>query len=132
MERFYRVFFGWYIVGAAWLISFFTGAAILFGFSAMIQPIADDLGWSYTHISLAVSFRGVEMSLISPAMGLLADRWGPRKVVFAGVVLIGMGLIILSRAISLSMFYVAFGILSFGLGFTSSTVIQVSVANSGI
>ena len=52
---------------------------MFYGFTAVFEPIAGELGWSYTQISLAASLRGLETGLLAPLLGLLADRWGPRR-----------------------------------------------------
>ena len=74
-----KIYYGWYIVGACFLIALYTGGVVYYGFTAFIDPIADELGWSYTQISLAASLRGLEMGFLAPVTGMLVDRWGPRR-----------------------------------------------------
>jgi predicted MFS family arabinose efflux permease len=100
-----KIFYGWYIVGACILIMLFVGGVIDFGFTAVIEPIAKEFGWSYAQISLAASLRGLEIGLLAPLMGLLVDRWGPRRLVLGGSLLICGGLLTLSNVSSLIMFY---------------------------
>ena len=66
------VFYGWWIVGACFLISLYVGGVIFFGFTAFFEPIANEFGWSYTQISLAASLRGLEIGLLAPIFGVLA------------------------------------------------------------
>jgi len=47
----------------------------------------------------------MEMALLAPILGLLVDWWGPRRLIFGGAVITGLGLILLSRITSLGMFY---------------------------
>ena len=68
----------------------------------------DDLGWSYTQVSLAYSLRGAEVGLLAPLIGLLIDRHGPRRLMFWGIIIIGFGLLLMSRTTSLAMFYGSF------------------------
>ena len=79
-----KVFYGWWVVVASFLIALYVGGTILYGFTAIFEPIASEFGWSYTQISLATSLRGLEMGLLAPVVGLLVDRWGPRKLLFGG------------------------------------------------
>ncbi|MDP7286312.1 MAG: MFS transporter, partial [Dehalococcoidales bacterium] len=83
-------------------------------FHRFFEPIANETGWSYTQISLAASIRGLEMSLLSPLVGILADRWGPKRLVFSGVFVMVAGLLLLGTAQSLTMFYLAFALLALG------------------
>ncbi len=71
-----KIFYGWWVVGACFLIFLYMGGAVVFGFTAFFEPITNELGWSYTQISLATSLRGVELGLLAPIAGLLVDRWG--------------------------------------------------------
>ena len=77
----------------------------LFGFTSFIEPIVNEFGWSYTQISFAASIRGIEIGLLAPVVGLLIDRLGPRKLLFAGGIFYGIGLIVLSRVSSLGQLY---------------------------
>jgi MFS family permease len=124
-----KIFYGWYIVGACILIMLFVGGVIDFGFTAVIEPIAKEFGWSYAQISLAASLRGLEIGLLAPVMGLLVDRWGPRRLVLAGSLIICGGLLTLSRVNSLAMFYGAFALIAIGMSTCAQTVIMTAVAN---
>jgi len=53
-----------------------------------------EFGWSYTQISFAMSLRGLEMGIMSPLIGFLVDRFGSRKLMFFGVITVGLGLIL--------------------------------------
>ncbi|MFC1961899.1 MFS transporter, partial [Chloroflexota bacterium] len=74
-----------------------------------------DFNWSYAQISLAASLRGLETGLLAPVTGMLVDRWGPRKLVFGGGILVSLGLLVLSEVSSLAMYYGAFILISVGL-----------------
>jgi MFS family permease len=124
-----RVFYGWWVVGAAFLISLYVGGVVHYGFTTIFQPIANELGWSYTQISFAASLRGLEMSLLAPFTGMLVDRWGPRRLIFFGGIITALGLILLSSVTSLGMFYAAFVLIAIGMSACSMTVLMTAVAN---
>ncbi len=124
-----RIFYGWWIVGACFTIALYTGGVIFYGFTAIFEPIAKEFGWSYAQISLAASLRGLEAGLLAPLFGILVDRWGPRRLIFGGTIITGLGLIMLSRITSLSMFYGAFILMGIGMSSVSSTVLVTAVAN---
>jgi len=124
-----RVFYGWWIVGACFLLSLYTGGTFILGFTAFFEPIANEFGWSHTQISLAASLRGANMGLLAPLMGFLVDRWGPRRLILGGIILLGFALILLSRVTSLSMFYGTFIIIAFGISALSPTVLISTISN---
>ncbi len=124
-----KIFYGWWVVSACFLITLYTGGAIVLGFTAFFEPIANEFGWSYTQVSLAASLRGVEVGLLAPIAGLLVDRWGPRRLLLAGNTLMGLGLILLSFTTSLGMFYTGFALVAVGMSGSSSTVVFTAATN---
>ena len=123
------IFYGWWIVSACFLIAFYVGGAVSYGFTAFFEPIAEEFGWSYTQISIAASLRGLEAGILAPIVGFLVDRFGSRRLVFCGTLTIGFGLILLSQTSSLTMFYGAFVVLGLGSSGCGGTVLMTAVAN---
>jgi MFS family permease len=123
------IFYGWWIVLSCFIIGLYVSSIIFFGFTAFIEPIVKEFGWSYTQVSFASSLRGLEMGIFAPFLGFLVDRWGSRILMFLGVITVGLGLILLSFTQSLFMFYLAFLFLSFGAGGCTSIVTMAVIAN---
>jgi len=123
-----KVFYGWWVVFACFLIAFYTGGVVVYGFTAFFEPIAEEFGWSYAQISIAASIRGLEIGVFAPIIGFLVDRFGPRRLIFCGSLIIGFALILLSQTNSLTMFYGAFILLALGVSACSSTVLMTAVA----
>lgn len=124
-----KIFYGWWVVLACFLISFYVSGVIFFGFTAFFEPIRKEFGWSYTQISLAAGLRGLEMGIFAPLIGFLVDRFGSRALIFSGILTVGAGLILLSMTQGLIMFYGAFLLLAFGAGGCTSVVTITAVAN---
>ena len=124
-----RIFYGGWIALACSLIGLYVGGIIFFGFTAFFEPIREEFGWSYTQISFAASLRGLEMGIFAPFVGFLADRFGPRKLIFWGTITVGFGLLLLSLTQSLAMFYGSFLLVAFGAGGCTSVVMMTAVAN---
>jgi MFS family permease len=127
--RNYKVFYGWYIVGACLLIGVFGSGIIVYGFTAVFEPIANEFNWSYAQVSFAASILGLEAGLLAPLAGLLVDRLGPRKLIFAGATIMGLGLLLLSRTNSLVMFYGSFILMAVGMS-TSVGVVPMTVVGN--
>jgi OFA family oxalate/formate antiporter-like MFS transporter len=126
---FRKIFYGWWIVLACFFIGLYIGGTIFYGFTAFFEPIRREFGWTYTQISLAASLRGLEMGIFAPLVGFLADRFGSRKLILWGTILLGVALILLSLTRSLAMFYGSFLIIAFGAGGCTSVVTMTVVAN---
>lgn len=124
-----RIYYGWWIVLANFIIVFYVAGTIFYGFTAFIEPLVAEFGWSYTQVSLASSLRGLEMGIMAPVVGLLVDRYGSRRLLFMGIIVLGAGVILLGFTRSLLMFYGSFLLIAFGAGGCTSVVTLTVVAN---
>ena len=124
-----KVFYGWWIVGAAFIIGFFIAGSMFQSFTAFFEPIADEFGWSYAEVSLGFSLRGMALGLTAPLIGVLVDRWGPRRLIFFGAIVAASGVLLLSKVSSLAMFYTAFLLMAVGLSSCTLTVLMTAIAN---
>ena len=123
-----KIFYGWWVLGALFLITGYISGVVSFGFTSVFKPIADEFGWSYARVSIAASIRGLEIALLAPLVGLMLDRIGPRKLIFTGALLTGFGLTFLSRIHSLWAFYGAFALIAVG---TSTCIGVVPITVTG-
>ena len=67
--------------------------------------------------------------MISPFVGVLLDRYGPRKVMAFGVFVTGSGFVLMSQMQTLWHFYVTIALLTLGMSFGTYIVFVVTVAN---
>ena len=116
------MFYGWWVVTLAFIATAFGGATIWYGFTAFFDPLVAEFGWSYTAISLAASFRSMEVGLLGIFIGFIVDRFGSRRIIFVGSVLTGIGYILLSRVNSLAAFYALFLLIFIGSTGISSII----------
>jgi MFS family permease len=128
-QKRHSIFYGWWIVGAVFLISTYIAGVIIYGFTAVFEPIAREFDWSYAQVSFAASIRGMESSLLAPVIGLLFDRFGPRRLLFTGGIIIGLGLLLLSRVNSLATFYCVFVLIAVGISTGTGVVPLAAVGN---
>jgi OFA family oxalate/formate antiporter-like MFS transporter len=125
----FKLFYGWWIVGGSFLITLYVGGVVFYGFTAFFEPIANELGWSYAQVSLASSLRGLEAGILAPFIGILVDRWGPRRLIFVGATVAAVGVLLLSQSSSLIMFYGAFILMALGTSSCTGIVLTTAVAN---
>jgi len=86
-----RIFYGWWMVlvtAVALTAGPILGAST---FGIFVKPLAETFGWSRSAISLGFSIVAGFASLAAPIVGLLADRFGPRKVILCAALLYGSG-----------------------------------------
>ena len=124
-----RIFYGWWIVGASFLIALYLAGAIGYGFTAIFEPIVSEFGWSYAQVSFASSLRGMEAGLMAPVIGILVDRHGPRRLIFIGSLLLASGIFMLSQTASLLTYYGAFALIAIGMSACTITVLMTAVMN---
>ena len=124
-----KIFYGWWVVFACFLISTYVVGSANYNFTAFFEPIALEFGWSYTLISIAASIRGLEQGFFAPLVGVLVDRYGARTLLLCGTLAIGIGFIMLSLTNSLTMFYSATVVQSLGYSACAATVMTTVGAN---
>lgn len=102
--------YGWVMVA---LGAFMTCIAIgaMFSLAVFLRPITESTGWSTTAVSAAMTLNFLAMGAAGFGWGALSDRIGPRPVVLAGAILLGLGLFFASRAQSVLAFQLSFGLL---------------------
>ena len=83
----------------------------MFSLAVFLQPMSAETGWSRAGISGAMTFDFLTMGLAGFMWGTLSDRYGARIVTLAGAVLLGLALVLASRATSLLEFELEFGII---------------------
>jgi len=115
-----RLFYGWYVVAAGFAVTF-VGFGCVYSFSAFIESLQRDFGAARGSVSLVFSLAGFLYFGLGAVSGPLADRWGSRRVVLTGIILIGAGLVLASFAQSLPAVYATYG-LGVGLGVGCSYV----------
>ncbi len=137
--------YGWVVVGAT-----FVALAVIFGvsysFAAFFEPLAQAFKANRADVSLVFGVSGLLYFLLGAGAGMLADRFGPRAVTSAGMVMIALALAAVSMAESLLQVTLFYG-LGVGAGialvytpaiacvqpwFTRRRGLAAGVASSGI
>jgi MFS family permease len=97
----------------------------MFSLAIFQQPIAGSTGWSHAGIASAMTLNFIVMGIGGFLWGAASDRFGPRIVVMIGAVLLGLALVLASRAQTLLEFQLTYGIL---VGLSASTFFAPMVA----
>jgi MFS family permease len=140
------VFYGWVIVAVAF-VTMGVGVNARTAFSLLFPPILDEFGWERGTTAGAFSFGFLVSAALSPSLGRLMDRRGPRVVMELGVSLMAAGLMLATLVGQPWHLYVTLGVLVGGgsvcLGYTGQALflpnwfvrrrgLAISVAYSGV
>jgi MFS family permease len=88
-------FYGWVLVGVSF-VTMAIGVNARTAFSLLFPPILAELRWDRGITAGAFSFGFLISAVITPCVGWLTDRRGPRLAIEAGVVSMGSGLLLAS------------------------------------
>jgi MFS family permease len=105
-----KPFYGWVIVGVG-IVATCVGFGAMMSLSVFLQPIAEAMGWSRSGVAVAATLNFLSMGIGVFVWGALSDRFGTRIVVLLGGVLIGLGMVLASRATSLLQFQLLYGMI---------------------
>lgn len=82
-----------------------------------LLPVTMDRGWSREDFALAMAVQNLTWGLVQPFTGMLADKFGSRKVIATGLIAYALGLFFMVQASSVPAFVVSAGVL---IGIASS------------
>jgi MFS family permease len=102
--------YGWIMVALGAFMTCISAGA-MFSLAVFLRPITESTGWSTTAVSTAMTLNFLAMGAAGFGWGALSDRIGPRPVVLAGAVLLGLGLFFASHAQTPLQFQLTFGLL---------------------
>jgi len=121
-------FYGWWVAIATALIILIASSSPLYVFSALIDPLEEEFGWSRAAIGAGPSIAAVMWGLTTPVAGYLVDRVGARRLLAAGVLLVGGGNLVISQIQALYQFYIVAAVIAVGMGLAGLPVCAVAVA----
>ena len=93
-----RIYYGWWIVAAAFLNLFFVVGILFYGFPVFYPYFVESLGFTRAQVTqgflLGFLFAGLPFGILA---GTIIDRIGARVVILAGVGLVGLPLLLMGR-----------------------------------
>jgi MFS family permease len=91
-----RVFYGWWIVAAAFLNLFFAVGIVFYGFPVFYPALVEALGFTRAQVTqgflLGFVLVGLPVGLLA---GAVIDRVGARRVILVGIGFVGVSLILM-------------------------------------
>lgn len=95
-SRLDRVYRGWWLVSGAMALQAVLAGLFFQAYGTYAAYWMQEFGWSRTTISLAYSLHRSESGLLGPLHGALLQRVSPRRVIVAGVIVLGLGFMALA------------------------------------
>ena len=128
--RRHRVYFGWYIVAAAFATYFVMGATLQgYVTGVFLVPMSDDLDWSRTEFITAFTLAQFVMAATGALIGGVIDRHGGRRLMFGGIVLTVFGLLLTAQVTELWQWFALRGVMQgIGIGMAGPLVVSVTLS----
>lgn len=125
-----RVFYGWWIVLAAFLNLFFSVGIVFYGFPVFYPSMVDSLGFTRAELTQGFLLGFVVAALLFGILaGVLIDRLGSRRVILIGIWCVGLPLILMGSMTRLWQYYLLCIIEVVGYVLTGPIPNQVLISN---
>lgn len=120
-----KFYYGWVIVAIAFLMLLMT-SGIVMSFGVFVQSLVEEFNWDRSAISLAVASFMIVQGFLSPTVGRFKDKYGPRKVIATGVLILGITMVLFSQVNSYFSFFIVYGVLA-AVGYSTTTLMTNAV-----
>ena len=122
-------YYGWVIVAIAFL-SLGVWLAMRATFSVFLVVLLDEFHWSRASAAGVQSLSFVVYTCSAPVVGTLIDRFGPRRIILPGIILLCGGLLLSATVQTLFQFYLFYGIIAAcGVTFVSISAYSAILAH---
>src|SRR5246127_3519256 len=119
---------GWGVLGGAFIGVMVSFAPIVpYTFSLFLDPLHAAFGWKREAMGGAFALAAITVALVSPLIGLLLDRFPPRRIILPGILVFAVALATLSR---LTPHIVQFYLTFFVLGMVANATAQFAYART--
>jgi len=108
--RLWRFYYGWIIVGVA-MVSMAFWFGIRATFSVFYVALLEEFSWGRGEAAGVQSMALISYTIMAPIVGGLIDRFGPRRIIVPGILLLASGLILCSSIKTLRQFYLIYGVI---------------------
>lgn len=119
-----KIFYGWVVLGACFLISIVSGS-LFYSRGVFLPAMSEDFGGSRFAVALAFTIAYGVGALSAPFIGRALDAWPARRILLSGSALVSVGYLLTSLAPTITILYVIFGVF-FGVGAISISSFSTS------
>ncbi|MBM2824681.1 MAG: hypothetical protein HW402_345 [Dehalococcoidales bacterium] len=109
-DRKNRFFYGYVIVATALLLNLLL-ASVHFTFGIFFKPVSIEFGWTRAATSGAFTFYNIFLGALFIITGRINDRFGPRLLLTASGLLLGLGYVLMSSINAIWQLYLFYGVI---------------------
>jgi MFS family permease len=123
-----RPFYGWYVVVAASIVVSFCFGLAYYNNPVFYPAYIEEFGWSRTEVAAGAGVNFIFFGIMSPFIGMLADKLSVKKIIFAGVVCDAVAKFAFSWMNALPAYYLTNVLVGIGIACTSMLTVKMLIA----
>lgn len=124
-----KVFYGYWLIVAAFLAQFISIGMYSYVLGSFMTPMIDDLGWSRADFTLTRTIGQLVMAGVGVVIGARVDRFGGRPIMLMGTTILALGMAAHSLVDSLWMWWVLNGVVvTVGCAMVGNLVVNVTLS----
>ncbi len=100
-----RIFYGWWIVAAAFLNLYFTVGIVYYGFPRLYPSLVESLRFERTQVTRGLFYGFLAVAPFAGLLGGLIDRVGTRRMIRFGILVVSFPLLLMGRISTLWQYY---------------------------
>lgn len=108
------LFYGWWIVAAAFAMSFIYSGFYFWAFTLFVTPMQAEIASIENHIGPAFLIAGIVGAILAPISGNIFDKRGPKLVVGVGMICGGLGFALMGFMQEIWHFYLGLSLAGIG------------------
>jgi len=124
-----KTYYGWWIVGALFILLFNTGGMGFYVFPVFIESFQKEFGWTLTQISISAGIWAIVFGFSGPVIGFMIGRFGVRKIMLTAAVVAGITNFMFASMTALWTLYTATLISGFVVAGTTLLPTQTLITN---
>jgi len=111
-----KIYYGWWVVGGAFLLLFCSMGTHFYAFPVFFDVMVREMEWARTQVALALSVGTFVLGVVGLLVGGLIHKVGLRPVMVCGTLIAGLGFLLLTTVTEPWQFYLYYGlVLSAGI-----------------
>ncbi len=123
-----HIYYGWAIVFACSTLLFVSVGVGYYGLAVYLGPLQELHGWSNGQVSLATGLYFAASGLAGAVVGPLIDRYGARRWMGPGLILIGLSSLGIGQVDQLWQLYLVYLGLAIGTGMSAGVAVNATLA----
>jgi len=116
-----KIYYGWWIVFASFWILFVCAGIGFSTLAVFLKFIEQDMSWDRYLLSVAGALSALAAGFISPPIGYVVDRYGPRATMIPGAIVLSCSFLLLGSIEAIYQLYLLF--LGVGVGMAATTIL---------